>query len=358
MRRNGIISFWKFLYAIMVVLFHGKILANDGNLIVSLGGYIGVEFFFIVSGVFLASSIVKLWDKDNFNLGKDTFKFIWKKFYSFFPYVLIAHMLIWLLYFFTYNFPIHKLTSSIWELFLIQKTGLSYLPTNTPVWYLSSMLLCMFIIYPLMRKYKMNYVYFVAPLAVLLGFGIMNHTIEGLNHIDTWIGFTYHANFRAFAELNLGILIYFISNRIKNINFTRFGRFCLTLIEFGCLSIPFVVTTLISKSYRYDYLMLLFIAIGVLIAMCNITLEKDILDNKIIYYFEKLSLPIYIFHVFVLKFIFKVVRVFELKLSYSTKISVYLLCSIILAMIMLKVIEYLRSKNFYLNKVKKLFISE
>lgn len=358
MKRNGIISFWKFLYAVMVVLFHGRILTNGNDFILVNGGYIGVEFFFVVSGVFLASSIIKTWDKDNSTLGKDTLKFIWKKFSTFFPYILVAYILIFGLYIFAYNFPIHRLASSIWELFLIQETGLTFLPVNLPIWYLSSMLICMFFIYPLMRKFKMNYVYFIAPVLVAFCLGIMNHTAEGIGHIDTWVGFTYHANFRALAELNLGIIIYFISEKIKQINFTKFGLMCLTLIEVACLSLPFFITTFIKNSYRYDYLMLLIISIGVCIAVCNITLEKDILNNELVYYFEKVSLPLYIIHAFPLKVLYRLDYLYNLPFSYATNVSICLGSSLILAVILLKVIEELRSKNFYINKFKRLFIAE
>lgn len=358
MKRNGIISFWKFLYAVMVVLFHGRILTNGNDFVLVYGGYIGVEFFFVVSGVFLASSIIKTWDKDNNNLGKDTLKFIWKKFSTFFPYILVAYVLIFGLYVVLYNFPIHRLASSIWELFLLQETGLTFLPVNVPIWYLSSMLICMFFIYPLMRKFKMNYVYFIAPVLVLLCLGIMNHTVEGLSHLETWIGFTYHHNFRAMAELNLGIIIYFISEKIKQINFTKFGKLCLTLIEFGCLLLPFFVTTFIKNSYRYDYIILLIISIGICIAVCNITLEKDILDKKTVYYFERLSLPLYIIHLFPLKVLYKLDYLYDLQISYATSVSILLGSALILAMILLKVIEGLRKKNFYLYKLKRLFIEE
>ena len=204
----------------------------------------------------------------------------------------------------------------------------------------------------------MNYVYFVAPVAVLFCLGIMNHAIDGTNNIDTWIGFTYHSNFRAFAELNLGILIYFISNKLKQINFTKFGKLCLTLIEIGCLALPFVITTFIKDSFRYDYFMLMIIAIGVCIASSNITFDKDLLNNKVIYYFEKLSLSLYIIHIFALKLVYKTTNNFKLSFSYPTKIVIYLGITFIMAMILLKIIEVLRSKNFYIHKIKRLFITE
>ncbi len=358
MKRNGIISFWKFLYSILIIIFHARLFASTGDKALALGGYIGVEFFFIVSGVFLASSIIKTWDKDNTNLGKETLMFIWKKFCFFFPYLLIAYITILGLFIFAYDFPIYKLANNIWELFLLQKTGINYFAGNVSTWYLSSMLLSMFIIYPLMRKFKMNYVYFIAPIVVVFGIGTLSHVSESLNSGGTWIGFTDFANVRAFVELNLGILLYFISNKLKNINFTKLGLFCLTVIEIVCLSLPFFTSTLIKNSYRYDYLMLVIIAIGVCIATSNITLEKNILNKNIVYYFEKLSLPLYILHAGVLKIIYRIDYLYNIPLSYASLLAMSLGISLVFAIIALKVIEGLRSKNFYLDKIKRLFIVE
>ena len=119
-----------------------------------------------------------------------------------------------------------------------------------------TMILSMFIIYPLMRKFKMNYVYIVAPLVVYLGIGYLNHLFVGLNHTVSWTGFTLHNNIRAFSELNLGIIIYFLIDKIKNIKFTSLGIFILTFIEMFCLSCPFIISTIINNSPRYDILLL------------------------------------------------------------------------------------------------------
>jgi len=354
-KRNGIISFWKFLFCIMIVIFHGNILAGDGEIAILLGGYIGVEFFFIVSGFFLAAYISeKNKNNDDTNIALETLKFIFKKFTSFFPYILISFILTIPLYIKIYDYSVHQLISSIWGLFLLQESGFRFLSFNTPLWYLSSMLLSMFIIYPLMRKYKNKYSFILAPLIVYLGLGYLNHLFVGLNQTDKWAIFTLHNNIRAFSELNLGILLFFLSQKIKDIKFTKFGKTILTLIEFSCLSIPFIITTFINNSARYDFIMLGLIAIGILIAASNITLEKNLLNNKIVFFFEKLSLPIYIFHAFCLKIVFYFTS--NSTSSYAIKLSLYLLFTIFFSMFILKLVELLKRKNYFIDKIKDLFI--
>lgn len=356
MKRNGIISFWKFIFAIMIVIFHGKILANDGDFILFKGGYIGVEFFFIVSGVLLAGSIIKVWDKDNANLGKDTWKFIWNKVVGFIPYVVIAYVLFLPIVYKFNGYSISKIASSIWEVLLLGEAGIKSVAINVPIWYLSSMLLSMAIIYPLMRKFKMNYVYFIVPLVVILGIGFLTQQSNTVDRMRYWLGFTYYTNIRAFVELNLGILIYFIAKKIKEIKFTFIGRLFLTIIELGCLSAPFLIAMFISNSYRYDYVLILVIAIGVCIAFSEKTLEYNLLSNNLVFFFEKLSLPLYILHSFCCKTLYFLTL--NANISYVTKISIHVLISLVFALVMLKVIGHLQKKRYYVDKFKHIFIQE
>ena len=58
-KRNGIISLWKFLFAIVIAFFHCSQFYQDIKNPFFPGGYIAVEFFFIVSGFYLAKKGLK-----------------------------------------------------------------------------------------------------------------------------------------------------------------------------------------------------------------------------------------------------------------------------------------------------------
>ena len=91
-KHNGIISFWKFMFSIMIIVFHCVGLANPGDRIFLEYGAIGVEFFFLVSGYLMAKKVVNDNSKIN-NLGKETVSFVWKKYKAFFPYMLVAFLI-------------------------------------------------------------------------------------------------------------------------------------------------------------------------------------------------------------------------------------------------------------------------
>ena len=57
-RRNGTISLWKFIFAVIIVLFHASAFYPNWNNYFVKGGYIAVEFFYVISGYYLAKNIL------------------------------------------------------------------------------------------------------------------------------------------------------------------------------------------------------------------------------------------------------------------------------------------------------------
>lgn len=59
-QRNGTIDFLKFIFAVIIVIFHGsQKLTDDSSLQIFKSGRLGVEFFFLVSGYMMAASAEK-----------------------------------------------------------------------------------------------------------------------------------------------------------------------------------------------------------------------------------------------------------------------------------------------------------
>ena len=56
-RRNETVDFLKFLFALVIVIFHGRKLASSGEFALFQSGYLGVEFFFLVSGFLMMKSV-------------------------------------------------------------------------------------------------------------------------------------------------------------------------------------------------------------------------------------------------------------------------------------------------------------
>ena len=155
-KHNGIISFWKFCFCMLIIIFHGNVFAaNSGEALFSKGS-IGVEFFFLVSGFLLAKTAFRRNEQEpnTENLGKETFHFIWKKYLFFLPYVFFAGLLNLILQNVCGNIDLSQNVLSILDMLLLRMTGLKVNVIIGQVWYISAMLLSMMILYPLLRKYK------------------------------------------------------------------------------------------------------------------------------------------------------------------------------------------------------------
>lgn len=157
-RHNGIISFWKFMFSLLVVFKHSANMASNTDNILFLYGSIAVDFFFVISGYFMTKSALKN-NTDKNTIGKDTIIYIIKKLKAFFPYILISFIIALMVKNWTMPLNISQKINSIWNLFLLEISGIRYTNVLEQTWYISAMIVSMMIIYPCIKKFGKNYIY-------------------------------------------------------------------------------------------------------------------------------------------------------------------------------------------------------
>lgn len=346
---NGIISFWKFVFAIMLVILHASYFGDDSDFILFKSCSIGVEYFYLVSGYFLANSALK--ESNTLNIGKDTIKFLFNKIKRFYPYVIIGFAIDIIIKTIYLDLTLKNYILSIWDLLLLGSMGLKKTTINSPTWFLSSMILSMLIIYPLIKKYKKNFIYIGSTLIVLLLCGYVSNNFSTLTSKgEIWSILATKGTLRAFLELNLGCIIYLIANKIKSYNFTKFGKIFITFVEIGCFIMVIYANIVIEKIKVYDYIMLLLLTIALSLAFSEKTLELKLFSNKLFYALEKISLPLFLVH-HPLRLFFLESKIFS-SLEYVELTLVYILVSLVVAIISYICVEKLKKYNF-----KKLFIT-
>ena len=187
-KHNGIISIWKFLFAIMVILRHIES-SNTyfGNYKYTfVAGSIAVDFFFIVSGYLMTKKAMSKNVKKE-ELGIETFNYITKKVKVFFPYVLTAIILSVLIkVFMNQKIPTSNLVNYIFDILMIPMLLIKHSRILGIEWYISAMLLAMMVLYPLILKHKKNYIYIVAPMISLLILGFISRMDGSLAGVDIY----------------------------------------------------------------------------------------------------------------------------------------------------------------------------
>lgn len=315
MKKNGKIELLRFLFAIAILLRHINLKAFElnksfGSFTLGKLGYIGVEFFFLVSGFFMARSIFKNNNKKSSDEYSSNWEFILKKIKAILPYHLMACIIMIIIIIFrdkgnALNLIMIKSPS----LLLLQNTGIlgNVKPLIASEWYLSAMFISMFIIYPFLKKDYNKFVYSVAPIISLLTIGYIVSQTGFLSGTSELLGFTFKANYRALGEICLGIMAFEISRKISDYKLNSQKIKLLKVFEFLCYLFVFIVMFTDRKPY-FEVLSLIALFFGLIIST-GLYSQKDekIFNNKVTYFLGSISLPIYMFQevvwVFVLKWI-------------------------------------------------------
>lgn len=301
-KRNGKIDFLRFLFSLIIVIHHSRYLFGDDNCLF-LGGSFAVEFFFLVSGYLMMASIENRarQSSDLSSLGKESLGFVWNKAKSLYPEVLIA----WVIAVIFVAYARQKsllgtaalFIDTFFETTFLKMSGVSDTALNGVVWYVSSMLLCMLALYPLIRKFPDMMIHVVLPLVVLLGLGYLCSEYGEPRNPTLWIGFTFKGNIRALSEISLGVLCYRAVQRLSGIELRKLGKILLSLCEWALYGILILYMYFAEPSDR-DSFFILVMAVAVSISFSQKGIDTKLFNNGFFRWLGRCSLPIYLGHTY------------------------------------------------------------
>lgn len=312
-KKNGRIELLRFLFAIMILLFHiQKRFAKNQLLIGSTGlalfcrGYIGVEFFFLVSGYLLTASCYAKRELPCEFIGTETANMMWKKIKSVFPYHLFAMIItIAVNAFFLRHTAISrvKYVLNSWAaVFMLQVFGFETTWVNKLTWYLDVWLMVTFIFYIFLRKHYDVFAKIVCPTMALFILGYLDHEYGGLSGIEIWTGHFYKAFLRGFAEMALGCSAYSLTRFVNKEKITKSGKRFLGVVEIAGYVLIFVFSC-VKKAYAYEF-PILFIMWGlVILTFSDVNPVHEIFDKPIFSYLGKMSLLIYLNQFYVIRLV-------------------------------------------------------
>lgn len=187
------------------------------------------------------------------------------------------------------------------DLLQLSMAGVTTLPANFPLWYISAMMITLPLILFLYLKcndFFRGYMIYFFP---ALMYGWMNNTYHTLGIWHEWNGLCYGGIIRAFADLLIGCIIYEFSKKLSVINIKKW---LLTIAEVG----SFILVCVIAyrpKGYAAQgavYLMILSLSITFSGKSYTFNFGGKII-SIVCNYFGKLSMSIYCIHASIIKLI-------------------------------------------------------
>ena len=297
---NGAIDFWKFIFCLVILIFHVGEYFGEGNFLFRWGQF-SVEFFFVVSGYFMCVSAHNAEKKEAVGLGTETFRYILHKIQSILPAYLFAFCLSWLNWF--YFNGLHLLQQKglmtfvytnlcmMPDFFLTFMAGYEGKVIIRITWYISAMLIAMLVLYPLLRRYKDTFRLIAAPLIVLILSGYFSNTTHYNGIMDYEVIMT-HGVMRAFIGLSLGCITYDFSRFLQRYNFTVFARVLLSLVEFCGYALLLFIMQFGKEDGAYLILFILFFTFSVTTSKQSMTAVW--FDNVCCKFLGRFSLYIYL----------------------------------------------------------------
>lgn len=133
---------------------------------------------------------------------------------------------------------VHSIYQYKYELVMFQMGGVEFIHINTPVWYISTLILLGFFVYYLLSKNEDLFLGLIAPGCILLSMAYFTNANGGsqARAWPNWNGLFIQAWIRGFMELSIGVLSCVLYRRIKDMRRSRALRCALSVAELGAVA--------------------------------------------------------------------------------------------------------------------------
>ena len=347
---NYFVDFLRFVFSIGILFYHSwRFTGVFGNGIAN-SGFLGVDFYFMVTGYLMINSI-RNHKKSKDPVLKESFDFIWKKFKNLFPSLLVV-FLIGLV--FVYSESViadpeiilkkNLISKVLPELFQLGILGYE-LPINSSWWYISAMFFAFGILCPLAIKYKEYYCKYIAPLIIFITLGI-TATFE-INIYDPMVKSLFMRNgfYTAIVFISLGNISYVLAEMIRN---KKLGKKQIILLSILEIVIYSILILSLHYSFLGGFLFATLLMIVMPITFSNVTYSTKIFKHKIWTELGKYGFYVYLCNISIRTYLLKKYQYVCICYRYLFIKFVIISCLVALAAYILVEIVY---KKWLLQKI-------
>lgn len=267
-KRNETIDFMRFVFAVCVVLHHACLFRSD-----IMAGYIGVEFFFIVTGYLTIGKVLSV--SEPFTVEKIGYLLLHKSkgFYlELLSGTILGFILMHACNWHGIELLLGDVVPTISDLLFLQIWGFPTYSATGVVWYLSAMMSGLLILLPIWAFFPRFSSWVIAPLCVVSIYGYESFTYHmgGCVMEPVAGGFLHMGLLRAMAGMSLGLIAYHLSTYLQRINFTVVGRLLLIVLEWGGYIGTIIIAIYAKTGSNLDFLMTMLIFMSVTISFSGV----------------------------------------------------------------------------------------
>lgn len=304
-RRNGHIELLRFLFCIIILVYHTSGFFNNGSRIFA-GGYLAVEFFFLLSGVFLGKHLrsVQATAKDESitETVSASWEYLFRRWVAIYPCFFLSTIVglcvnytagTWS--FLTLGGLIRHLPA---EFLALQNYGFSILSATGIMWYIAAMFFAIWVIYPIARRCYDLYVKYIAIVLGLVTIGLLVRTYGTLNVPNSNINGIVNTGFlRAIAMMSLGLVLNEICAFLETYSFSKKYRYLLSFAEL-CLFLTLIYFMSIQGENRggTDGSAVIILFIAMLIVCSGKSAWHNCFDSSVVMFLGKFSSVLFMNH--------------------------------------------------------------
>lgn len=245
--KNADIEILRFLLTIAVCCHHFRMYSDA---LPFGGGYIAVDFFFVISGFFMAEHLAKRSGQDDF---LSAFAYIKSRYIRLLPDYIAAFLMAFLIRLVIgKEIMLTNVLGYIKEAFMIE---IGCLPIrdrmNPPDWYIGYLLLASVVVFMLIKLSKLRGLWWSGLLSVFL-YGILASRTEWINIYPQYASVIHIAIVRGIAGLLMGCFLWWVQVRlgVRNIDMQWIPRVCVFLL---CIIVFYILLWDNSMPY-IDYI--------------------------------------------------------------------------------------------------------
>lgn len=305
--RNGEIEFLRFVLMIIIVNFHSWRLF--GTPVLFPCGCLAVEFFFLLSGVLLAASVARKnetspaplsWEQIN----TENQLLFFRRCRALLPELFVSCLIACVVYYLCCSpsfIELYKrvVITQFGNGLFLKMSGMCNGGLNGASWYLSTLLMCTILLYPILRRWGNGLSYMVVGILLLSGLFLADPHFYLSPTVP--VGVILKGNIRGMAEMMIGASLYPLVQSLRQGSPTPVGRILLTGVKWVCFLVFIAYST---KLFNLG-LGLLMLALCVMLVLIFWEKCSDYhwYQHKFFLFLGRLSLPLFLSHSFYAMFL-------------------------------------------------------